>query len=47
MKEILDIYPKVKGMQIMDDEGKAMFPSTKGQWLRTRRRSAPSAVRRM
>ena len=23
MKEILDIYPKVKGMQILDDEGKA------------------------
>ncbi len=33
MKEILDIYPKVKGMQILDDEGKPMFPSTKGQWL--------------
>ncbi len=29
MKEILDIYPKVKGLQIMDDEGKAMFPGTK------------------
>jgi hypothetical protein len=33
MKEILDIYPRVKGLQIMDDEGKPMFPSTKGQWL--------------
>jgi hypothetical protein len=33
MKEILDIYPQVKGMQILDDEGKPMFPSTKGQWL--------------
>jgi hypothetical protein len=33
MKEILDIYPKVKGMQVLDDEGKPMFPSTKGQWL--------------
>jgi hypothetical protein len=33
MKEILDIYPTVKGMQILDDEGKPMFPSTKGQWL--------------
>jgi hypothetical protein len=33
MKEILDIYPKVKGMQVMDDEGKPMFASTKGQWL--------------
>ncbi len=33
MKEILDIYPKVKGMQILDDQGKPMFASTKGQWL--------------
>jgi hypothetical protein len=33
MREILDIYPKVKGLQILDDEGKPMFPSTKGQWL--------------
>jgi hypothetical protein len=33
MKEILDIYPRVKGMQVLDDEGKPMFPSTKGQWL--------------
>jgi hypothetical protein len=33
MKEILDIYPKVKGLQILDDEGKPMFPSTKGSWL--------------
>ena len=33
MKEILDIYPKVKGMQVLDDEGKPMFPSTRGQWL--------------
>ena len=33
LKEILDIYPKLKGIQILDDEGKPMFPSTKGQWL--------------
>src|SRR5688572_14876759 len=33
MKEILDIYPKVKGLQILDDEGKPMFPSSKGSWL--------------
>jgi hypothetical protein len=33
MKEILDIYPTVKGMQILDDQGKPMFASTKGQWL--------------
>jgi hypothetical protein len=34
MKEILDIYPKVKGLQVLDDEGKPMFRNTpKGQWL--------------
>jgi hypothetical protein len=33
MKEILDIYPRLKGIQILDDEGKPMFPGTRGQWL--------------
>ena len=31
--EILSIYPKVQGMQIMDDEGKVMLGGTRGQWL--------------
>jgi hypothetical protein len=33
MQEILDIYPRVRGLQIMDDEGKTMFSGTRGQWL--------------
>src|SRR3954463_41951 len=33
MKEILDIYPKVKGIQVLDDEGKPMFPGAKGNWM--------------
>lgn len=33
VKEILDLYPKVKGMQVMDDEGKVMLKQTRGQWL--------------
>jgi uncharacterized protein YoxC len=33
LKEILDLYPKVKGLQVMDDEGKVMLPRTRGQWL--------------
>jgi len=33
MREILDIYPQVKGMQVMDDEGKVMLGNTRGQWL--------------
>jgi len=33
LREILDIYPKVKGLQVLDDEGKPMFPTPKGSWL--------------
>ena len=33
LKEILDIYPKVRGLQVLDDEGKPMFAGTRGQWL--------------
>jgi hypothetical protein len=31
--ETLDIYPQVKGFQVMNDEGVYMFPSFKGKWL--------------
>jgi prefoldin subunit 5 len=33
VQEILSIYPRVKGLQIMDDEGKVMLSQTRGQWL--------------
>jgi len=33
LKEILDIYPRVRGLQVLDDEGKPMFAGTRGQWL--------------
>ena len=33
MKEILDIYPRLKGVQIVDDNGKEMFEGTRGKWL--------------
>jgi Skp family chaperone for outer membrane proteins len=33
MNEILEIYPKVKGMQIMSDMGDYMFPQYQGQWI--------------
>ena len=33
LREILDIYPHVKGLQVMDDEGKYMFASTARRWL--------------
>jgi hypothetical protein len=31
--EILNLYPHVLGMQVMNDQGTYMFESTKGQWL--------------
>jgi hypothetical protein len=33
MVNILDIYPKVKGIQVLSDEGEYMFPSYRGQWI--------------
>lgn len=33
LNEILDIYPQVKGLQVMDDEGGYMFDSYRGQWI--------------
>ena len=32
-EEILDIYPRVKGIQVMDDEGAYMFDGYRGQWI--------------
>ncbi len=31
--ETLDIYPRVKGMQVMNDMGDYMFPETAGTWI--------------
>lgn len=33
MIHILDIYPKVKGIQVLSDEGEYMFSSYRGQWI--------------
>jgi hypothetical protein len=33
MNEILDIYPSVKGLQIMNDQGRYMFTGGPGRWL--------------
>jgi hypothetical protein len=33
MGEVLDAYPKVKGLQIMSDEGGYMFTSYAGKWI--------------
>ncbi len=33
MREVLEIYPKVKGIQVMDDEGGYMFSEYRGRWI--------------
>ncbi|MGH8262388.1 MAG: VWA domain-containing protein [Steroidobacteraceae bacterium] len=33
LTEILDIYPRVKGIQVLNDQGKYMFEGTTRQWL--------------
>ena len=33
VQEILDIYPRVQGLQVMDDEGKLMISTTRGRWI--------------
>ncbi len=33
MRQILDLYPKVLGLQVMDDEGAYLFPSTAARWM--------------
>jgi|SRR5690554_768867 len=31
--EVLDVYPEVRGIQIMNDMGDYMFPAYRGQWI--------------
>jgi hypothetical protein len=33
MGEVLDIYPQLKGMQVMNDQARYMFEGTRGRWL--------------
>jgi hypothetical protein len=47
VQEILSIYPKVRGLQIMDDEGKVMLGHTRGQWLNDTQAQRKGIVDRM
>ena len=33
LAEVLNIYPKLKGIQVMDDEGGYMFTEYRGKWI--------------
>lgn len=48
MSEILDIYPRVKGIQVLSDEGGYLFSSYRGQWIPdspSRRKATLDAIR--
>lgn len=48
MKETLEVYPEVKGIQIMNDMGNYMFPQYRGEWIPdtpARRRAIISTLR--
>jgi hypothetical protein len=48
MQETLEIYPKVRGIQVMNDLGNYMFPQYAGDWIPdspARRRSILSVLR--
>jgi hypothetical protein len=47
MQEILDIYPRVRGLQIMNDNGKHMFEATRGKWLEDSQTRRGDIVRHM
>jgi hypothetical protein len=33
IEEVLDVYPQVQGIQVMNDMGDYMFPSFRGRWI--------------
>ena len=46
LREILDIYPRVKGVQILNDQGKYMFSGPRGRWLKDSQSLRAEIVRR-
>ncbi|MBX5459558.1 MAG: VWA domain-containing protein [Steroidobacteraceae bacterium] len=47
VKEILSIYPKVKGLQIMSDQGSVLIGGTRGKWLTDSTAQREQIVNRM
>jgi len=48
IQETLDVYPTVKGIQVINDEGEYMFKSYRGEWMPdtpTRRQAILAALR--
>lgn len=47
MEEILKIYPKVKGLQVMNDMGEYMFSQYAGKWIRDTPSRRKSIIKRL
>ncbi len=47
IEEVLNIYPHVKGLQVMNDQGRYMFEGTRGTWLTDSREQRDQIVKRM
>jgi hypothetical protein len=47
VQEILDIYPKVKGLQVMSDQGSYLIGGTRGEWLNDSKAQRAQIVTRM
>ena len=48
LEEVLDLYPVVKGIQVLNDMGTYMFPSFRGRWIQdtpARREAIVSSLR--
>ncbi len=45
--EVLDIYPQVKGIQVMNDMGDYMFSSYKGRWIKDTPARRKSILKRL
>jgi hypothetical protein len=46
-QEILSIYPRVKGIQILNDNGRPMYPTSRGKWLDDSQEQRTDMVKRM
>jgi hypothetical protein len=47
IREILSLYPHIKGLQVMNDQGRYMFDGTRGQWLADTPERRDQIVKRM
>jgi hypothetical protein len=47
MREVLDIYPRLRGLQIVDDNGRELFSGTRGRWLTDSNALRSEIVQRM